>query len=101
MVAFGVRVTEVSGAMVAADRGAGLRVRDERRGGIFAGEVGGETGVGAGAGDDSFRRFAALGWPAVGEGVGRVAAAAEPDAGLIDEASEAALAGALDFADRR
>jgi len=99
--AFGVRVAEVSGAMTADDRGAGLRVRDERRGKTFAGEVGGDTGVGAGAGDTSFRRFEGLGWPAVGEGVGRVAAALEADTGLEDGDSGTVLAGALDFADRR
>lgn len=65
------------GVFIDDDFGAGLRVRDERRGnGIFVdvgGEGGGETElivIAGGAGEDSFRRLAGLG-PAVGEGVGR------------------------------
>lgn len=82
------------------DLGAGLRVRDERLGSALVGEVGGDTGTDKGAGEPSFRRFGGLGWPAVGEGVGSVAAAVDADTGFTETGS-AGLAGALDFADRR
>lgn len=80
----------------------GVRDRDKRRGGAFVGDFGGDidAATGEGAGDDSFRRFVGLGWTAVGDGVGRVAAALEDVTDLADGAS-ALEACALDFADRR
>lgn len=78
-VVFGVRVTEVRGARAADDRGAGLLVRVDRLGvailegagdALDGGLLLSEADVGAGAGDDSFRRLAG-GFVAVGDGVGR------------------------------